>query len=444
MVYDEDNRLVQYKAADGTKTVTFTYDWEGNRAKKVLSTTANQQTTTTTSMYIGSIYEKEGTIERNYYYLGTKRIATKIINGSTLYFHSDHLGSTNITTGDQGMVAGITEYRPFGETIKDTNMSTDYKYTGKELDTETGLYYYGARYYDPVLARFISADSIVPSASNPQNLNRYSYTLNNPLKYIDPTGHSTESAFNEMVSQLIRIPGTAILGVGSGFIAGKELIKGDVGAAYTVAKTGFDSSLNYWQTGDINSTGEKIIEGGVNYVVDKSVNRITSGIQKGTYVRQYTNKFGDVTTVGIFDRNELGQFASYQKIPYGQYVLSKLISANTLKNIVIDKAGEKAVEAITPMITDMVVDTLDQTDDGVCMMASGPTSNAYCGSMPSGSPSSSGADALENPSGGGGGISIGISDGAPVSSGGGGSSSSGGVTAIAGDVQYMIVTGMYK
>ena len=52
----------------------------------------------------------------------------------------------------------------------------------------TGLYYYGARYYDPVIGRFISADILVQSYRNPQALNRYSYTINNPLKYIDPTG----------------------------------------------------------------------------------------------------------------------------------------------------------------------------------------------------------------------------------------------------------------
>jgi RHS repeat-associated protein len=61
---------------------------------------------------------------------------------------------------------------------------------GQRLDS-TGLYYYGARYYDPIIGRFISADTIVPSPANPQSLNRYSYCLNNPLKYVDPTGHDS-------------------------------------------------------------------------------------------------------------------------------------------------------------------------------------------------------------------------------------------------------------
>ena len=64
--------------------------------------------------------------------------------------------------------------------------------TGQELDAEIGLYFYNARYYDPVLGRFTQADTIVPNPANPQTLNRYSYALNNPMRYTDPTGHLSE------------------------------------------------------------------------------------------------------------------------------------------------------------------------------------------------------------------------------------------------------------
>ncbi|WP_447971237.1 LamG-like jellyroll fold domain-containing protein [Nitrospira sp. M1] len=70
-----------------------------------------------------------------------------------------------------------------------------YRYTGKEQDNSTGLYYYEARYYDPVLGRFISADTIVPSATDPQALNRYSYARNNPIIFNDPSGHFFKKAF---------------------------------------------------------------------------------------------------------------------------------------------------------------------------------------------------------------------------------------------------------
>lgn len=65
-----------------------------------------------------------------------------------------------------------------------------HKYTSQEFDDSTALYFYNARYYDPVLGRFIQADTIVPDPTDPQEFNRYSYVHNNPLKYTDPTGHS--------------------------------------------------------------------------------------------------------------------------------------------------------------------------------------------------------------------------------------------------------------
>jgi len=82
-------------------------------------------------------------------------------------------------------------YEPFGDIFSSEGTSpTHHKYTGQENDSETGLDFYNARYYDPTLGRFISQDSIVPSAMDPQALNRYAYVRNNPLTLVDPTGHS--------------------------------------------------------------------------------------------------------------------------------------------------------------------------------------------------------------------------------------------------------------
>ncbi len=86
------------------------------------------------------------------------------------------------------MVATIA-YFPYGGTRSTSGgLNTDEKFTGQRLDQD-GLYYYGARYYDPGIGRFISADPIVPQWTNPQSLNRYSYCYNNPLVFVDPTGH---------------------------------------------------------------------------------------------------------------------------------------------------------------------------------------------------------------------------------------------------------------
>jgi RHS repeat-associated protein len=84
-------------------------------------------------------------------------------------------------------------YSPFGETSANPLSpftGVKHKYTSQELDSETGLYNYNARLYNPEAGRLVSADSIVPDPSNPQSLNRYSYVLNNPVNMIDPTGYT--------------------------------------------------------------------------------------------------------------------------------------------------------------------------------------------------------------------------------------------------------------
>ncbi len=85
---------------------------------------------------------------------------------------------------------------PFGETRFTTGtMQTDKLFTGQR-DTGLGIYYFNARFYSPKLGRFLSADTIAPSYTDPQDLNRFSYVLNNPLRYIDPTGHNWEDCGN--------------------------------------------------------------------------------------------------------------------------------------------------------------------------------------------------------------------------------------------------------
>ncbi len=81
-----------------------------------------------------------------------------------------------------------TTYDPWG-TIKTGGTKSKFLYTGQENDSETGLHYYNARYYDSHIRRFTQPDDIVEDVYNPQMLNRYTYVNNNPLRYTDPTGH---------------------------------------------------------------------------------------------------------------------------------------------------------------------------------------------------------------------------------------------------------------
>ncbi|WP_372472510.1 RHS repeat-associated core domain-containing protein [Capnocytophaga sp. ARDL2] len=105
------------------------------------------------------------------------------------YYHSDHLGSSTYVTDDIGRPVAYYDYLPFGEVAVEHNQTTNfnngYKFNGKELDQATGMYYYGARYYDPRLSVFISVD---PLAEVQPNKTPYHFVSNNPVNFVDPDG----------------------------------------------------------------------------------------------------------------------------------------------------------------------------------------------------------------------------------------------------------------
>ncbi|MFC4476485.1 RHS repeat domain-containing protein [Flavobacterium chungangensis] len=112
------------------------------------------------------------------------------------YYHPDHLGSSSYISNLDGEVVQHVEYVPFGEIFleeKNAKWNTPYLFTSKELDRETGLYYFGARYQDPKLGIFISVD---PLAEKYRGCSSYSYALNNPVIFTDPTGMSAEPPVN--------------------------------------------------------------------------------------------------------------------------------------------------------------------------------------------------------------------------------------------------------
>lgn len=103
----------------------------------------------------------------------------------------DHLGSTSMTTDASGVVVSELRYSTFGETrYQNGTLTTDYLYTGQRQEAEIGLYYFVARWYDPAIGRFIQADSVVPNPLSANGLDRYAYGFNNPLLYLDPSGHA--------------------------------------------------------------------------------------------------------------------------------------------------------------------------------------------------------------------------------------------------------------
>jgi len=157
-----------------------------------------------TYYFMGGAYEVTGTSSGstfsesshiNYFAIAGQLVASD--SGSGLqYFLTDHLGSMVAVLSDNGALLSQQRYMPFGQVRNSIGSitQTDFGYTGQRNEAYTDLMDYRSRWYDPELGRFVSPDSIIPNLANPQSLNRYSYVLNRPLIFNDPTGHMMDDA----------------------------------------------------------------------------------------------------------------------------------------------------------------------------------------------------------------------------------------------------------
>ncbi len=201
--YNVENRISAIHKMNGscaTGTVleswVFGYDGDGGRVSTLhfMGTTLDSET----KYFFGGAYEtrSDGTNIKHYSFAGQ----TIAMNDGTglQYFLTDHLGSVVATTDSTGTLTSQQRYLPFGGARTDVQTpgvpSTDYGYTGqRNLDPGMGgLMDYKARFYSPYINRFIQPDTLIPSPANPQAFNRYSYVLNSPVNFNDPTGHMCE------------------------------------------------------------------------------------------------------------------------------------------------------------------------------------------------------------------------------------------------------------
>ena len=121
----------------------------------------------------------------------------------TFFYHSDHLGSTSYITDDKANITQYDAYLPYGELLVDEHSSSEdlpYKFNGKQFDEETGLYYYGARYMNPMASLWYGVDALTEKYPN---VTGYCYTFNNPIKLLDPDGNSPIGAAVEGISAFV-------------------------------------------------------------------------------------------------------------------------------------------------------------------------------------------------------------------------------------------------
>ncbi len=182
--WDFENRMSSVTLPGSGGTVSFAYDPFGRRIKKVTSTTTsifacdgdNLVEETNSSGAAVARYEPTQNIDEP---------LAMLRSGATSYFHADGLGSVTSLSNAAGSIANTYTYDSFGKLTASTgSLVNPFQYTARESDTETGLYYYRARYYDPVTGRFIAEDPLGMRDS----VNRYVYAKNNSLNFEDPLG----------------------------------------------------------------------------------------------------------------------------------------------------------------------------------------------------------------------------------------------------------------
>ncbi|WP_315451020.1 RHS repeat-associated core domain-containing protein, partial [uncultured Treponema sp.] len=241
--WNEKNLLT--KSSDRSYTVHYRYGEDGQRALKYTEEGRSE------TLYFNNFYtihipvqdknNPQGLRVHKHIFVGNSRLVTAMThtdnNGDNAeqrekryYYHSDHLGSAQFVTDWRGRQYEHIEYTPYGELwIEEVAAGLDklpFRFTGKEMDEETGLYYYGARYLDPKYSRWLSGDpalsDYIPKAPiddeakkhneklpgmggvfNVVNLHLYHYAGNNPVKYEDPTGKWIHIAIGAIVGGVI-------------------------------------------------------------------------------------------------------------------------------------------------------------------------------------------------------------------------------------------------
>ncbi|WP_232616678.1 RHS repeat-associated core domain-containing protein [Leptospira weilii] len=203
---DSQDRITQIQDGNNAILGSYWYDEGGFRIRKSSLEPKNNQFANVEILYPSKFYglefiEAENVITSvNNVYLNGVRIAALNEVGALAYFLTDQVDSVSLVLDDEGKTLSKMQYLPYGETFVqrgDTNFAP--KYNSQELDRESGFYFYNARFYDPGIARFTSADAIIDGEWDTQGWNRFSYVKGNPIGAKDPTGHISDALLKHQV-----------------------------------------------------------------------------------------------------------------------------------------------------------------------------------------------------------------------------------------------------
>ncbi|MGB5710352.1 MAG: RHS repeat-associated core domain-containing protein, partial [Waterburya sp.] len=298
MHWDYKDQLQQADLGGGG-TAYYVYDAAGQRTRKVIEKAPGL---TEERIYLGGfeVFRKRNgtgtiTLERETLHImdSQQRIAlveTRTIDSNNTdpapaqlirYQLGNHLGSASVELDDQAQIISYEEYTPYGSSSyqavrSQTETSKRYRYTGKERDEESELYYHGARYYAPWLARWLNPD---PSATK-DGLNIYKYVADNPVTFVDPNGRAKTPTVGQIIDEKgikAASEGRTLDAYSWAFAQAAWNIFGAEGVSAVAAK-GSDASLkDYGQAGiEIltsggGSAGKAVFKAVVTTVVAKEV-----------------------------------------------------------------------------------------------------------------------------------------------------------------------------
>jgi len=324
-VWDEENRI--QSLFDNGHEKTYKYDDTGERVIK----RGPQGETAYVNQFFTMRNREIGT---KHVLVGTTRLVSKLmmqdkpgsgppgnqpLEKDRYFFHADHLGSSNYVTDSNGEIFQHTEYFPGGETWVDESgnkQRTPYLFSGKELDEETGLYYYGARYYDPRTGAWQSADVQVDrylsgltqgGVYNSFNLNLYSYGYQNPVKYADPNGKWVETAwdvFNIGLGVVSLVDNVRQGNYGSAALDAVGVVADTVAAVVPVVPGGVGTAIKAARAADAGIDAVKAIDKTVDVVkaTDKALDAAKT-VERGADVAPAAKKLlpGELD-VGTYDK----------------------------------------------------------------------------------------------------------------------------------------------
>lgn len=184
LAWTVDGRLASTADTRSGETTALAYDPSGARVKK--------QGRTTTLFFGGLAELVDGKLVT--YYMAGDRLLARRDSKQVSYYTLDLARSTRVVTDETGAAINRYDYSAYGRVVTSTeSVAQDHEHGGARHDDESALTYMNARYYDPALAHFVSADTIIPDAYDPQSFHRYSYAQQDPINFWDPSGHMRAS-----------------------------------------------------------------------------------------------------------------------------------------------------------------------------------------------------------------------------------------------------------